>query len=601
MTQSGCSGPGCTGAAASQPSHAPTKEELAQSKNDLAQAKKAYANGESLEKHGKREDALAEYKRANSLAPGNPRYALAMGRLTQELVFEHVKRGNSLMDEQRTVDAAAEFKAALALDATDDFARQRLRDAAPPARSIVSYAPDPEDDGEPQLKPKPGKIDLHLRGMTTTVLTSLAQAYGLQAEVDSTIGNKNIELNLTSVDFVTAASVASVMTHTFYVARGDKQILFAPDTPQKHIELDRMLLRSFDMTDFATPADMTDVVNMLKTVFEIKSVSLAPNSSVLTLKAPAPIMGQVEDFFATLDSRRPQVLLDIKAFAINHQMMETLGIAIPNQFNVFNLTAADLALQNTNVQSLINQLISSGAINQANSSALSTLLAQLVGQSTASAIFANPLATFGGGLTLFGVGIPPTTATASLNDSRIQTLQNMSLRTSQGNAATFQVGERYPVINGTYAPIYNSAAISQVIGSQTYVAPIPSISYVDLGLTLKATPLVHGDSNVTLKLELSIKALGTTSYNGVPVISNDEYSATIGVKNGEQAALVGYVTSSDSRSYSGFPGIGQVPVLNLLTGQKTKQIMDGELVIVITPYIISPGRPNSSPLFTAPL
>ena len=65
------------------------------------------------------------------------------------------------------------------------------------------------------------------------------------------------------------------------------------------------------------------------------------------------------------------------------------------------VAAAAAALGGQNIQSLINQLISSGGINQAGSSALSGLLAQLQGQG--NNIFSQPLATFGGGLTMSGV------------------------------------------------------------------------------------------------------------------------------------------------------------------------------------------------------
>ena len=58
-----------------------------------------------------------------------------------------------------------------------------------------------------------------------------------------------------------------------------------------------------------------------------------------------------------------------------------MGLHIPNNFNLFNIPAGALAaLGGQNIQSLINQLISSGGINQANSQALSGLLAQLQGQ-----------------------------------------------------------------------------------------------------------------------------------------------------------------------------------------------------------------------------
>ena len=66
-----------------------------------------------------------------------------------------------------------------------------------------------------------------------------------------------------------------------------------------------------------------------------------------------------------------------------------------------------------------------------------------------------------------------------------------------------KIGERYPLVNATFAPIYNTPAIAQVIGNSSYKAPVPSIQYEDLGLNLKATPVIHADRDVTLNLELT--------------------------------------------------------------------------------------------------
>ena len=65
-------------------------------------------------------------------------------------------------------------------------------------------------------------------------------------------------------------------------------------------------------------------------------------------------------------------------------------------------------------------------------------------------------------------------------------------------------------------PIYNSAAISQVLGNQSYSAPFPSFSFEDLGLNMKATPMIHSNTDVSLKLEINIRTLGGQNVNGIP-------------------------------------------------------------------------------------
>jgi len=261
-------------------------------------------------------------------------------------------------------------------------------------------------------------------------------------------------------------------------------------------------------------------------------------------------------------------------------------VHVPNTFNLYNIPAAALAgLGGQNLQNLINQLIASGGINQAGSTSLAGLLSQLTGQQ--NSIFSQPLATFGGGLTFMGLSLDQFAAQLSLNESWVRTLDNVSLRAGQGTDATLHLGERYPILNASYAPIYNSPQISQVLGNQTYIPPIPSVSYEDLGLNLKATPTVHGDNTVSLKLELQVRSLTGQADNGVPVISNREYNASITLKDGEPAFVAGEISNSDVRSMSGIPGLGLVPGLNMVMTTNTRQIDDDELMIAITPHVIS--------------
>jgi type II secretory pathway component GspD/PulD (secretin) len=267
-----------------------------------------------------------------------------------------------------------------------------------------------------------------------------------------------------------------------------------------------------------------------------------------------------------------------------------IGLHVPNNFNLFNIPAAALAaLGGQSIQSLINQLISSGGINQAGSQSISALLAQL--QSQQNSIFSQPLATFGGGLTLMGLSFDQLAAALTMNESSVQELDHVHLRASQQKDATFKLGERYPILNASFAPIYNSAAIASVVGNQSYAAPFPSVNYEDIGLTLKAKPLVHNNSDIALELEIQFRTLGATNSNGIPIISNREYKGGILLKEGEPAVIAGMVTASEERSLSGLPGLSKIPGVGLLTSQRTKQQENDELLILITPYVVhSPER-----------
>jgi general secretion pathway protein D len=287
-----------------------------------------------------------------------------------------------------------------------------------------------------------------------------------------------------------------------------------------------------------------------------------------------------------LSNQRPQIVMDVQVFQISHQLTRNIGVHIPNTFNLYNIPAAALAgLAGQNIQDLINQLISSGGINQAGSTALSGLPSQLGGQQ--NSIFSQPLATFGGGKTFSGLSLDHLSAALSLNESWVRRLDNLSMRAGQATDATFHLGERFPILNASYAPIFNSPQISQVLGNQSYIPPFPSVSYEDLGLEVKVKPTVHGDGTVSLQLELRVRSLTGQSDNGVPVISNREYKGSINLKDGEPAFVAGEISHNDARSMSGIPGLGFIPGLNMAMVNNTKTEDDDELMIAITPHVVS--------------
>ena len=159
------------------------------------------------------------------------------------------------------------------------------------------------------------------------------------------------------------------------------------------------------------------------------------------------------------------------------------------------------------------------------------------------------------------------------------------------------LGSRYPIINATFAPIFNTAAISQAIQNNSFIAPVPSFTYEDLGINLKVKPIIHGDSDVSLTVDLKVRALSGASVNGVPVIGNREYTGSINAKNDQSVVVAGQITSSEQRSLSGIPGIAQVPVLSLAAASHTREKDADELLVVITPHIISMANTPESEIW----
>jgi general secretion pathway protein D len=553
---------------------------------DVAQAKRQFKAGVKLKSAGQMDAALEKFELAAKLAPHNVEFLTAREFTRQQLVMQFLKQGNQAMLDHNEIVAMADFRHALEFDPSNEYALQRLRDTMPLDEEPVSKNMRVVEQSTPiEMQPTAKHQDFHYKGDGKGLLTQVAQAYGITAQFDDSVQPKRVRFDIEDVNFATAMEAATRVTKTFWIPLSARQMLFAADTVEYRRTYTRMSLRTFYLPDLATDQELTEMTNSLRVLLNLRYIAPDKAQSTISVRAEEPVLEAAGQLLESLAVGRPEVLLDMRVYEISSSFLRQLGTTPPAQFTLFNISPALIAGLGQNSQNLINQLIASGGINQANSQAIQALLAQLSSQ--ASSILSTPFATFGGGATLFGLsGGTGTTVNFNLNQSDIRSLEHVTIRASQNNAAVFKVGERYPIINATFAPIYNSSAISKVIGNQSYIAPFPSFNFEDLGLNLKATPIIHADRDVTLKLELNIRSLGAQTVNGIPIINNREYSGSITLKNGESSVITGLISSADSRSISGLPFLARVPALTYAASGHTKNDMEDDLLVVITPHIL---------------
>jgi general secretion pathway protein D len=567
---------------------------------DLKAARQAFARGLKLEKSRNDklqslDEAFYEFEEASRLVPQNVEYLTAREMTRQHLAGMHLERGNSDLLDGRQVEALAEFRTALNLDPQNEFAQQRILDALGPVPVQTAGTPQVVASAEGlTAKPIDGHHDIHYRGDSRGLITAVATSYGLTVVFDDNFPSRRVRFDVENADFATAMRAASTVTKSFSVAVDDRVLFACADTPDNHRLYDRMGMRSFYIPGGNPAQELNELMNSLRTLFEFKFVSLNAASSTITLRGPQAALEAATQFLGQLNSPRPEVMLDLKVFQVSHTYMRNIGLHVPNNFNLFNIPAAALtSLGGQNIQDIINQLIASGGINQAGNQTIAALLAQLQGQQ--NSIFSQPLATFGGGLTLMGLSLDQLAGVLSMNESSVQSLDHVHLRASQEKEATFKLGSRYPILNASFAPVFNNPAISQAIGNQSFTSAFPSVNYEDIGLTLKAKPLVHNNSDVALELEVQFRTLGSTSANGIPVILNREYKGGILLKEGEPAVVAGMITASDQRSLGGLPVFSRIPGLGVLTSQQSKQEQDDELLILITPYVVRGPERTEAP------
>ena len=559
------------------------------SPQDLKLAKKEFKEGLKAKEQGHPNQAYEHFKRASELDNRSVEYVTARELLRQYMVYDQIEKGNQALAAGLQIEAMGAFRSALELDPENTFAKQRLIDSIP-ALPRVEHDDEASDPfaaaAEIRLDPNPGIHTFKFRGNSRQILEQVAQAYGLTPVIDDSVKNLNVRFEVGEVDWPTASTLLAKMCRIFWIPLSAKQVMFVADDDQNRRALQRMSLRTFYIPNATNTQDLNDIANTLRVLFDIRYLTVQPASNTIIIRASQPIVDAATTFLDALSTSRPQVLLEIKAFQVSRTYARQIGTDVPRSFTAFNIpTEAQKLLGNQSIQDVINQLIASGAINQAGSAAIAALVAQgLGGQDT---LFSQPFGTFGGGTTLTGVTLPSASLHLSLNTSEVRSLEDVTLRAGHGEAANFKIGTRYPIVNATFSPIFNSSQISKVLANQTYIPPLPSVNYEDLGVMLKTTPQIR-ENDVRLDFELEIRSLGATTVNGIPIINNREYKGVISAMDGQAIVIGGLISNTEQSSLSGLPLLSSIPGFGVAFSTQNKTHDDSELLLVVTPHIQRP-------------
>jgi hypothetical protein len=579
-------------AQAGQPCDAACK----QAKKDARAAEKSFRKGQRLAEKGRTKEALDLLDQAVRLQPASATYLTARETVRLAIAQEHLLRGEERLEAGKYPEAVAEFRAALELDPGNQAVRERLRAAESQVADTGSADPTAvllrkhsllkivADSREVTLLPRPGRRDFHYRGTAPDLLKRVGAAYGITVALDDSVPGTSVRFELEQADFQTAMDLACRVTKTFWVPLAAGQILVAQDTQANRRQFEPVALRTFELPGLISAPEMNELVTVLRSVLEIRAVTVNAANGLITVRAPLSQVEAATRFLDELVSGPAQVMLDVKVFEVDRTVVRELGLDLPLQFRIFNLPSeARQLLQSAGGQSLIDQLIASGGLNQVDPAAIAALLAQL----QQGSVLTQTFAVFGGGLTLTGVTLPPLTVNLQFNESNLRLLEHASLRAAHGKETTLRIGQRFPILNASFSPILNSPALTQAIQNQSFQTAFPSFYYEDLGLNIKATPFVQGGQDVALKLELEIKALSGQSLNSVPILSNRLYTGSLTVRDGETAVVAGMVTQSEQKAFSRLPLLGHLPVLGRPFANENLQRKDNQLLVLVTPYIVN--------------
>lgn len=177
------------------------------------------------------------------------------------------------------------------------------------------------------------------------------------------------------------------------------------------------------------------------------------------------------------------------------------------------------------------------------------------------------------------------TLTAIAKAGKTEILSRPSILARNNQAATISLGQQVPLISGTRFDTF---------GNQ-----INTVTYQSVGVNLSVTPFISSDGNVEMVVTPEISSLtdrsqwvnissgGTNGAVLVPVINSRVATTTVVVPNGQTVVIGGLMENTQADSETKVPGLGDIPVLGNLFKRKVKENVKRELMIFLTPTIVT--------------
>ena len=160
----------------------------------------------------------------------------------------------------------------------------------------------------------------------------------------------------------------------------------------------------------------------------------------------------------------------------------------------------------------------------------------------------------------------------------LKLLANPHLLCLSGEDASFLVGGEVPV------PIAQTATAAG--------APSVSIEWKEYGVRLDFLPTIVDTNLINLKITPEVSSLdwaNAVSFAGwdIPALRTRKADATVELNSEQSVVLGGLISTEETKTIKRVPILGHIPILNFFFSRKETTKSETELLIIVSPRIIS--------------
>lgn len=184
----------------------------------------------------------------------------------------------------------------------------------------------------------------------------------------------------------------------------------------------------------------------------------------------------------------------------------------------------------------------------------------------------------------FGIGDLDISAMINALESRglAKTLAQPTLIALSGEKASFLAGGEFPV------PVNQRG-----VGDGSNI----TVEFKPFGVSLAFTPTILGDRTISMIVEPEVSAIDPQASLKIgdiiiPGLRTRRVSTTLELRDGESFAIAGLISKEFETTVEQIPVLGSIPIIGSLFRSSSFKKGETELLIVVTPHLVAPLRPE---------
>lgn len=308
-------------------------------------------------------------------------------------------------------------------------------------------------------------------------------------------------------------------------------------------------------------AKATDIAILIK---DKQNSLLSPNGKIsvdartntIWIQDTGTKIEEVRELIKQLDIPVKQVLIEARIVEVTKDFSQDIGI----RWGVSKPTHLSGTLNGANQFQLPNGLANPAAVPVAQRLNLDLVAAP--GSGTNPASLGIALAKLGDGILL------DLELSALESEGRAELISSPRLITTNQQSAVIEQGQEIPYQEST-----SSGATA--------------VAFKKAVLSLKVTPQITPDNRILMDLQINQDTPSSERFLGVPAILTKQIQTNVLVNNGQTIVLGGIYRQDKNKALKRIPFFGELPVVGILFRNKQITLNNDELLIFITPKIIT--------------